>query len=95
MKLITTIFTLGSLEVYSEEGVTQWFQGIPKDGIYWRDAGSPQGYGPFMSLTDCMRHYEYVVKTFKGDRDKFNNPRLADIIRVDFGAKKRVVSNIP
>jgi hypothetical protein len=87
------LFELGSLKVY-EMTMTQ--DGKMYRGVYWKDAGSPQGYGPFMDAYEAMKHYEQLIKKFKGlDADgKRIIPEvpMADVIQVDFQAKRRVLN---
>lgn len=86
------IFTLGSLEVYAEQPPVAFGSGIYVNQVFWRDAGSPQGYGPFNSLYEAMSHYAYVSKSFKDVKTKggATEDKVADVIRVDFIHRKRL-----
>ncbi len=74
----TTIFRLGSLHVYGVQG----------QGYYWQDAGSPQGYGPFVSVWAACQHYEWLIKLCKTGAEGV--PQLGKVVRVDFKNKQRV-----
>lgn len=91
MQAIEVIFNLGSLTVWREANIDM-FGNINQQSAqyYWKDAGSPQGFGPFIDTYAAMDHYRGLVQKFKNNRDLVNNPPLADVIRVDFQAKKRV-----
>jgi hypothetical protein len=90
-KVPTVIFTmqpLGSLEVFTMQTTEEIYAGAPFRGYFWRDAGSPQGYGPFATVFACIEHYKMVIKACNQGKDI---PKLdADIIRVDFRSRKRV-----
>lgn len=90
-----TVFTLGSLQVYTlelqKDGHTQL--GAVENGFYWADAASPQGYGPFDSLYGAMEHYKWVIQASKGVTvHTTKGPKtMGEVIRVDFrGTRKRV-----
>ena len=94
MKQPYLVFSLGSLEVFTLQdppsvlGHPGWTPDMHTTNFYWRDAGSPQGYGPFIHITACMEHYRWVLTACKGD--KAAAPPLAPVLRVDFRTKKRV-----
>jgi hypothetical protein len=64
----------------------------PKD-VYWRDAISPQGFGPFTTLFQAMEHYSNVKKAFKAGIDPIDRRPVAEAIQVDFFKKKRIDDN--
>ena len=79
------LFTLGSLEVYFDDGLPYAAKPPQKD-IYWRDKKDPQGYGPFDSLWSAMRHYENIVAV----RTPHLLTDVSKLIKVDFKSKKRL-----
>lgn len=89
-------FELGSLQVYSYATVDEATMGLknPNAGYYWRDAGSPQGYGPFTSVYATVEHYKHVISMCKGDSSSYTaiGPKPAQVIRMDFQARRRVDS---
>lgn len=94
MKLKTQLMPmLGTLEVYCYQTIEEQMLGIATSEIYWRDAGSPQGYGPFPTVYDALNHYKWVIRTCEGEPvvDENGELRCANkIIRIDFFNKKRV-----
>ncbi len=92
------VFDLGSLQVYTLQDepsfmVPAWTPGSYTDNYYWRDAASPQGYGPFNHVTGAIEHYKWYVKTCRGEQKKLEAPKAA-AIRVDFQTKKRVDTDV-
>lgn len=55
--------------------------------VYWRDAASPQGYGPFVSISAALEHHKWVINTCKG---ALPSTEPGKVIRVDFQNKRRV-----
>jgi hypothetical protein len=74
----------GSLVVYSL--ITD--NHTPISNFYWRDAASPQGFGPFVSLKECMSHYSATVQSFRTPTPLVQ-PK-DNVIYVDFVSKKRL-----
>ena len=58
-------------------------------GYFWRDAGSPQGYGPFESVYEAMTHYTSIVRQFKKD-PAIDIDRTSNLIKVDFVNKRKI-----
>ena len=86
----TTIFYLDSLEVYMIQTKQEIDYNISK-GVYWKDAASPQGYGPFVTVYACMEHYAWYAKGRKAQlRLASSNLNLppTSIIRIDFQSKR-------
>jgi len=80
------IFKLGSLEVYSIQAPPTFFR--PEGGIdqyYWKDNASPQGYGPFESIYNAVKHYEQMITAIKSSK----KDKQGHIIRVDFIRKRK------
>ncbi len=92
-KISALIFELGSLQVYHLQTMEEKAANadLYKE-IYWRDAGSPQGYGPFVSIWAAMNHYVWIINTCKGDKPVGKPKAGNEVIRVDFINKKRVVA---
>jgi hypothetical protein len=78
---------LGSLQVYGFHTVAEALANTPLKEYYWRDAGSPQGFGPFKTISAAMHHYTSIIKAARGG---LKLVRSAALIRVDFTNKKRV-----
>lgn len=85
--------TLGTLEVYTLQDAS-WQHGDGIDNYYWRDAASPQGYGPFNTLYHAIEHYKWLLLTCKSTPNLLNpaEQKTAPVIRVDFQRKSRVES---
>lgn len=79
------LIELGSLQVYE---VQTLIDGKIYRGTYWKDAGSPQGYGPFLDAYTAVKHYETLIKSMK--KDKALDDKTAEIIRVDFVKRCKV-----
>ena len=87
------IFELGTLVVYTKQTVADYTAQMPCKEFYWRDAGSPQGYGPFKNLWDTMQHYTRMQNAFKSGKLKMIKGEAVlqhQVIQVDFRGKKRV-----
>lgn len=97
MKYAHLLFQLGNLQVYTLTGpeVTEFTPTAPVDNYYWRDPGSPQGYGPFTHVSTCIEHYKAHVTAARlsSERHKLSGGKTAAIIRLDFKSKKRVISD--
>ena len=83
-----TVFYLGSLEVFMLQTQRE-IQAKVYTGVYWRDAASPQGYGPFLNLHACMEHYAWI-STGREPKSKVLPAMPSKLIRVDFQSKKVV-----
>lgn len=101
VKVAYLIFELGSLQVFTMQEPSyiganpEWTPEMHTDNWHWRDAGSPQGYGPFTSLTACMDHYKWVIMTCKDSQKQITGAvKSASIIRYDFQNKRRVISDV-
>lgn len=82
------ILELGTLQVFE---VSLLSGGIPVTAVYWRDQGSPQGYGPFLDVYTAMKHYEQTVRNFRDARSPSADGKPAgQVIQVDFRNKRRV-----
>ena len=83
---------VGSLQVYSMRTAENT---APIDNYYWKDAGSPQGFGPFVSLHECMHHYKAIAQFFKTNANGMRaiqgyTPPKDNVVYVDFKGKKRI-----
>lgn len=77
---------LGSLVIYQVKAVDKYQLPDPSHGFYWKDTQSPNGFGPFLSLYDCMDHYKKTVQAMK--IDAIVEP--CDVIWVNFKKKCRI-----
>lgn len=80
-------FKLHSLTVYSMESAPTFLRSKPQTYYYWRDATTPQDYGPFETIYQCVHHYEASIKQIKA---LYANPD-AKVIVVDFRSKAKVI----
>lgn len=79
---------LGTLNVWCAMTVEQQEKGLRPTHYFWRDAGSPQGFGPFPRLYDTMAHYANTCKVMK---ELANPPKgMGKVIQVDFTNKYRL-----
>lgn len=90
------LFDAGSLKVYkivTMVATDSEIEGITANRVVlqyaWLDASSPQGFGPFPTLNDCMLHYVEVQKLFKKGVGLDNN-----VISVDFVNRKRNLEKV-
>lgn len=93
--IIFEMAPMGTLQVYSlrPAGDTS-----PIDTFYWRDAGSPYGFGPFTSVYEAMQHYKAINQFFKTNADgsrmlPASVPTIMpknNVVYVDFKTKKRI-----
>lgn len=83
------VLEIGSLQVYSGEMRNEHTQ-TSATQFFWRDAGSPQGYGPFPSVLACMQHYAWLLKQAKGAGSIEIEASGGELIRVDFQKRCRV-----
>lgn len=83
------VFEIGSLCVFSAEMRDEHTQ-TSAIQFFWRDAGSPQGYGPFASVLACMQHYAWLIKQAKGAGSIEIEANGGELIRVDFQRKCKV-----
>lgn len=82
------VFELGSITCYERPIKTD--VGITVTGIFWKDAASPQGYGPFASAYEAMKHYEFILKTFTDAKSASDDGTAGQLIRIDFAQKRRL-----
>lgn len=75
----------GSLVFYSIRPITDMTPN-PCTSVWWKDAQSPQGFGPFSSLQYAFNHYRNTIKQMKAEEAK----PLAQVVQVDFRNKKRL-----
>lgn len=90
--IIFDMAPLGSLQVYvlSTSTDLQAQLQAPR-GYYWRDAGSPQGHGPFEYISTAIEHYKWLINLSKGKGTTTGDiNKSTSVIRVDFQNKKRV-----
>ncbi len=76
----------GTLCFYTLRQVTD-FKPIMNYPVYWQDKYSPQGWGPFNSLYDAMKHHSTITKAMRAESRK----PICNVIPVDFRNKKREV----
>lgn len=79
---------IGSLVVFALQTYEEMMRNAPYREIYWKDAASPQGYGPFVSITAAFNHYKWIIQTC--NRSSIAQDNKPSVIRVDFKSKKRV-----
>lgn len=89
MENLALVLEIGSLQVYSAEMKDEHTQAAATQ-YFWRDAGSPQGYGPFASVLSCMKHYAWLIKQAKGAGSIEIEAAGGELIRVDFQNKCKV-----
>jgi len=102
MKVPYLVFDLGSLRVYTMQPPSipgegsAWTPHMITDNYWWTDPASPQGYGPFVHITACIEHYTWYIATAQGKRAdlKLLDKPVAQVIRVDFRNKSKVITNI-
>lgn len=73
-----------TLEVYTFQTESEFNMKAPYASFYWKDAGSPQGYGPFGTILETLRHHESIVMQFRAAESAQN------VIRVDFMNRRRI-----
>lgn len=90
--LIFSMKPIGSLEVYTIQERNDFLQSIPARQLFWRDAGSPQGHGPFTSVYGAMEHYKEFVQNLNKPKllESGASTRLPTVVQVDFLRKKRI-----
>lgn len=86
--VLETQFTLGSLVVWAAVSQEQLVKGLARTHYFWKDAGSPQGFGPFNYISTTMEHYKSIVQTMKDGAQ--SQRKTGQIIQVDFTAKRRL-----
>ena len=84
------IFKLGTLQVYYLSDNTLFSPSYMATEVYWMDAGSPQGYGPFVSVHEAMTHYTQLIEAMKGGIDPNTGKPMCAVIPVDFVTKRRL-----
>lgn len=87
---------------YSNE---EELQLVDSDGVYWKDAENPQGFGPFQYISDCLEHYTFMQKLKKkiviketpddvvlpiGNQPVGGSAFVDNVIHVDFINKRRM-----
>lgn len=75
----------GSLVFYTIRSITE-LTPDPINQVYWKDAQSPQGYGPFYSLWEACEHHKALVKKMKTEEIKPD----CQVIQYNFRDKKRL-----
>jgi hypothetical protein len=81
------LFSFGPIHVY--ELKPKAYDIFNASLYYWRQDGKAEYNGPFKTIMECTRHWEY---TSKGELPTAA-PAVVDmtnVIRVDFKAKKRI-----
>lgn len=85
--VLETQFTLGSLVVWAAVSQEQLVAGLARTHYFWKDAGSPQGFGPFQHISTAMEHYKSIVNQMK----TMSAPKsVGQVIQVDFANKRRI-----
>lgn len=85
--VVFEVGVLGSLEVVEAPVQTPTYT---FKSYFWRDAQSPQGYGPFESLYEAMKHYGTITKDFKAMTAPLVKSVEDNLIKIDFKTRKRV-----
>jgi hypothetical protein len=98
---------MGTLEFFALQPEGDYQRGLPVSylgNIYWRDAQSPQGFGPFNNLYDALNHHKAMHK-LNSEKPKsqvslleltqtlqvqLNEPEQNNLIEYDFRKKKYV-----
>jgi len=85
------LFELGPrIQVFHYQTDDERAANKPPVNIYWQDRGSGNTYGPFPSIYDTMKHYNWFAQN--------QRPAVVSdtsIVYVDFVNKKRIVYSIP
>jgi hypothetical protein len=90
-----TVAYIAALQVtfYTLEPIYGLFEQRPDPRLntggnyFWSDPASPQGHGPFRTLLQATEHYNFITKP----PPPLDLTPVADIIRVDFKAKRKVI----
>lgn len=89
MLIQKVIFELGTFQLYILQTFQQTLQGDNfHQGYYWRDGGSPQGYGPFSFILTALEHYKTVTLAGKKSAKDSQENKTGQLLRVDFYRKK-------
>lgn len=84
------VLDLGTMRIFTRQTLEEMMRDAPPTSWYWRDAASPQGEGPFMSLLECMKNYCYITKLARTSGTESVPQTSGKVIRVDFANKRRV-----
>lgn len=86
VEIVILDFKPGSLVFYSKhtaEFISKGFNPVFGNNLYWKDANSPHGFGPFATLEQAMKNH---AETTKIDRSK----DVQNVMFVDFKNKKLI-----
>lgn len=88
MKELVLDFEPGSLKVYKIMSFRDHGNGQPSAFVQyaWCDAKSPEGFGPFNTIVECLNHH---IAVSREDRPEALDTPKDNVIYVDFVNRKR------
>ena len=87
------LFELHGLRVYYTAPDFHTHYRLGSDPVYWMDAESPDGRGPFPTLQMAMNDYSNTISNRKAEKAKLillSTCKESPVISVNFKTKKRI-----
>ncbi len=84
---------IGTLKFFYIQDFASYLRELPPlrhNNVYWKDAETPAGYGPFPTVYVALEHYKSTIIARKTDPPKAITPSgiPSNVVEVDFRKKK-------